>query len=196
MLHDEPGGVSPLLKAKYEGKNDVAEALARERGDGRLDVFEATTMGRIERLTALLEEDASRARAVSSDGFTALHLAAFFAQPACATLLLARGADPNAVAANAMKVTPLHSAAAARQLAIARALLAKGADANAAQHGGWTALHAAASHGDDALVALLLERGATPSLANDDGMTPLALAESKGHTAIASTLRAAIAAAP
>ena len=46
----------------------------------------------------------------SADGFTALHLAAFFGRPEAVRLLLDRGADPNRWATGEPPVQPLHSA--------------------------------------------------------------------------------------
>jgi ankyrin repeat protein len=168
LLLSDPGlaevrdeqGVSAVLVALYHGHPQVAAAL-RQSLDA-LDVFEAAALGEREALLAALAADPGAARAYSSDGFTALHLAAFFRQPEAARLLLERGADPGAVARNPMQVQPLHSAAAASQLDIARALLDAGADPDARQHGGHTALDAATRNGDQALVDLLLRRGAVP----------------------------------
>jgi ankyrin repeat protein len=156
-VRDEQG-VSAVLVALYHGHAPVAVAL-RQALDA-LDVFEAAALGEREALLANLAADPGAARAFSSDGFTALHLAAFFGQPEAAALLLEHGADPGAVARNPMQVQPLHSAAAARQLEIARALLDAGADVNARQQGGYTALRAAEEHEDHALVELLRGHGA------------------------------------
>ncbi|HTR98041.1 MAG TPA: ankyrin repeat domain-containing protein, partial [Candidatus Acidoferrales bacterium] len=142
------------------------------------------------RALALLERDASLAHAWSADGFTALHLAAFFDRPALAARLLALHADPRAEARNATRVAPLHSAAASRSLATVRALIAAGADVNARQSGGFTALMSAAQAGDAALAEALLAAGADPSLATDDGRTAASLARAAGHAGLAAKLEA------
>jgi ankyrin repeat protein len=183
--------VTPIMEALYRGSRDEAEKLAAA-GEGDLDVFEATSLGRLQRLTILLRADPSVGGAVSPDGFTALHYAAFFAQPDAAVLLLRAGAQPDAVAQNDMRVQPLHSAAAGRSLDICRCLLAHGADPDARQHGGWTALHEAAHTGQDALAMLLVACGANVSLANDEGVTAVDLAEKGDHGQLADRLRASV----
>ena len=178
--------VSEPMQALYAGERDRAEELLAAHGDP--DIFEAAAFGRIERLRTLLDADAGLAGALSPDGFTALHFAAFFGQPACAALLLERGADPGLRAQNPMTVEPLHSAAAANQTEIARMLLDAGADPNEAQEGGFVPLHAAAQNGNAELTELLLERGADTAAATNDGRTAAQLARESGHTGLADFL--------
>jgi ankyrin repeat protein len=178
--------VSPPLQALYEGDRDRGERLLAERD--AVDVFEAAAFGRVDDLRRLLDEDAARASAFSSDGFTALHLAAFFVQPESAALLLERGADASARARNPMAVEPLHSAAAANQTGIAQLLLEAGADPDARQEGGFTAIHAAAHNGNAGLVELLLRHDADRTAATDDGRTAEQLARESGHTLLADSL--------
>ena len=178
--------VSEPMQALYEGDRERAERLLAERD--RIDVFEAAAFGRLERLRELVETDPAQAASFSPDGFTALHFAAFFAQPEAAALLLERGADASARARNAMAVEPLHSAAAADQTAIARMLLDAGADPNALQEGGFVPLHAAAQNGNAELVNLLLERGADRAAATGDGKTAADCARQSGHSLLADSL--------
>ena len=180
--------VTPIMQALYQGQRDQAEELAASHSND-LDVFEATSLGHLQRLAAALRDNPAAASAVSPDGFTALHYAAFFSQPDAAVLLLRAGAPVGAVAQNEMRVQPLHSAAAGRSIDACRCLLACGADPDARQHGGWTPLHEAAHCGDDLLVELLLSCGADPLLSNDEGMIAAALAEKAGHTSLAERLR-------
>jgi uncharacterized protein len=181
--------LSELLAAVYRGDRDRVEELLA--ADPELDVFEAAAVGRIERLTALLDADPGLVSAWTEDGFTPLHLSAFFRQPEAARLLVERGALVDVVARNdELQVTPLQSAAAARQEETAALLLERGADPNAQQRGGFTALHAAAQHGDEPLARLLLARGADPSLAAEDGRTAADFARDGGHAELAALLTA------
>jgi ankyrin repeat protein len=172
-------GLSPAMHALYRGETGEAERLVPDEPN----VFEAAALGREERLGELLESNSGLARAFSGDGFTALHLAAFFGHPDAVRLLLDRGADPNAVATSEQigPVQPLHSAAANGGLECVRLLLERGADVNARQGGGFTALHAAAASGDAELARLLLASGADPAVRKDDGKTPAELAAEGGH---------------
>ena len=173
-------GVSAVRRAVYAGQDEIANVLLD--ANPALDVFDAAATGRTRGLTELLEADAELVRAWSSDGFTALHLAAFFGHDEAVELLLEGGADANAVARNAeLTVAPLHSAAAGAHAKIVAALLENGADPNARQGGGFTPLHAAAQNGDRESVEALLESGADPALANDEGRTPGELARAAGH---------------
>ena len=181
-------GVSALMRARYQmDKALVAtvRALVEE-----LDVFEAATFGDLDRLSELLAEDPELVEARSPDGFTPLHLAAFFGQADAARLLLARGAACDPAGSGWMTGTPLHAAAAGSHAAIVTMLLGAGADPNVRQRHGFTPLHSAAANGDLASVEALLGAGADPAATNDDGATPLALAEAAGDLVVADALRA------
>lgn len=179
-------GVSAALHARYRDNHDaVAQLLAT---DPELDVFDAAGLGRPDRLAELLAGDLGLAVAFASDGFTPLHLAAFFGQTEAARLLLDAAAQPSVVSRNPLQVMPLHSAAAGSHVGVARLLVAAGADVNATQPHGYTPLHAAAQNGNAELTELLLAAGANPAARTDDGQTPADLATAAGHTALASRL--------
>jgi uncharacterized protein len=184
----DDNGVSALLHSVYRNRADIRDLLLGAHP--ALDVFEAAALGRTDRLAQLLEQDRTLVKSFSGDGFTPLHLAAFFQQEGTARLLLEKGADTAAVARNSMKVTPLNSAAAGRSLGVVRVLLDHGVDPNARQEQGWAAIHSAAQNGDVPMLELLLQRGANPRLANDQGATALSLAQEKGHTEIVRRLSA------
>lgn len=163
--------MSEALQALYEGDDERARKLLPP--DGELSVFEAAAFGRDERLAEIVRDDPARALAFSDDGFTALHLAVFGRQEEAARVLLAAGADPNALATSAFaRVPPLGTAAFVQSVPLARVLLDHGADPNHPGEDGFTALHAAAQNGDEELVRLLLEHGADPSLTTTDGRRP------------------------
>ncbi len=182
----DPTGVSLLMHSLYRGRRDLAELIASKKK--ALDIFEATALGRVDRLKQCLRDDASAINSRSKDGFTALHFACFFGQPEAARLLIESGAAIDAAAANPTKVMPLHSAASARNLAAARLLLEHGAPVNARQQAGWVPLHAAAQNGDRPMVELLLKHRADPKLVNDEGKTSAMVAREKGHAEIAALL--------
>jgi uncharacterized protein len=185
----DANGVSALMLALYFRQHGMVEMLNRAHPD--LDIFEASSLGKADRVHDLINRDRSLASAWSPDGFTPLHFAGFFGQEDSARTLLENGADPNAVAKNTMKVAPLHSAAAGRNVNIVRMLLERGASPNARQHGGWTPIHEAAQSGDFDMVELLLKHGADPAAKNDAGVTALDLAKQKGHADLAERLSAA-----
>ena len=180
-------GLSAVTLARYHGRDDMVDVLLG--GEPELDMFEAAAVGRTERVRELVERDPALVSALSPDGFTALHFAAFFGHPDIARLLVERGADVNAVARNPMHVMPLHSAAAARQLEIARLLVDHGADVNAAQERGFTPLHEAAQNGDVELARLLLEHGAHRDAAAEDGRRAPDFAAAGGHDEVLELLR-------
>ena len=181
-------GVSVLMLSRYHGAPAEVTAALREARDD-VDIFEAATLGDAKRVERWLSEDGSLLDARSPDDATALHFAAFFAQPATARLLVERGADVRAVSPTFGNVTPLHSAAAGGLAEIVHVLLAAGADPNARQNGGFVALHAAAQNGDARMARDLLEHGADPGLATADGRTALGISEEQGHKEVAALLR-------
>ena len=183
-------GVSPLLRARYRMDKGMVEAV---RGHvDRLNVFEAATFGDLDRLTELLAEDPELVDAMSGDGFTPLHLAAFFGQADAVRLLLARGAIVDRNGTGWMTGTPLHAAASGSHASVVRMLLAAGADPNNRQRHGYTPLHSAAANGDLESVEVLLDAGADPAATNDDGETPLMLAEREDDLVIVERLRDAV----
>ena len=170
--------MSDLLQAVYQGDDAARDAILATRAPAT--VFEAAAVGDVATLDALLTDPG----AVADDGFTPLHLAAFFRHPDAVRLLLERGAPVNVVASNAMKVQPLHSAAAGGDTECVRLLVEAGADVDARQEGGFAPLHASAQNGDAAAVEALLAAGADPSAPTDDGRTAADFAREAGHEEI------------
>jgi ankyrin repeat protein len=145
-------GVSALLLALYHRRPHARDALLA--AGAPVGPLEAAALGDVERLRGA---DLS---VRGGDGFTPLHLAAFFGGAAAVRAILATGVDPDADADNAFGVHPLHSACAVGDIESARALLDAGADPNVAQRSGHTPLDAAERGGNAELAALLREHGA------------------------------------
>jgi uncharacterized protein len=181
--------VSALLRARYRRDRALVEAVKARVAS--LDAFEAATFGDLDRLAVLLAADPDLSELRSGDGFTALHLAAFFGQDDAVRLLLARGADPDARGTGWMTGTPLNAAASARHATVVALLLEAGADPDAAQRGGWTPLHSAAHNGDPRTVELLLAHGADPAAMDDDGRSVADMARENGDPATIGAIQAA-----
>lgn len=182
-----PDGVSALLTARYRFDRPVLDALLG--ADPDMDVFDAAALGHIDRLRDRLDEDPARATAFASDGFTALHLAAFFGKAEAARTLIEAGARVDVYGHNDLANQPLHAAAAGRHIEVCRLLLAEGADPDATQHGGYTPLHEAAQSGDVELAELFLSAGADPNVATTDGRSAADVAAAAGHVDLAARLR-------
>jgi uncharacterized protein len=183
----DAAGVSALMHALYHRDQPIIDQLLSL--DPPLDVFELAALGRGVDLAQRLSADPTLVRAASADGYSPLHLAAFFGRAGCCAVLLDRGADPNAPARNASVVRPIHSAAAARSETIVAMLLERGADPNTTQRGGYTALHAAAHNGDVRLAALLIACGADRDALTDSDASAYDLARGAHHEAVCALLR-------
>ncbi|HLK21175.1 MAG TPA: ankyrin repeat domain-containing protein [Bryobacteraceae bacterium] len=186
LTSQDDRGNSPFVAAKYSHRNDIA-ALLLERGVP-LDFFAACMAGKCDRLQEMLDADQSWLNSYSHDGWTPLHLAAFFSQPDAVNELLARGANVNARARNGTNNMPLHAGASAGNMAIVRVLVEHGADVNARQEGGWTALHAAALAGNVEMAGFLISKGADIEARASNNQNALDLALTKGHQAMVNLL--------
>jgi ankyrin repeat protein len=157
--------MSDVLQAIYRGDADEAERLAVVK---ELDVFEASALGRTERVRELLDCDPSLVNAYGDDGFHPVGLASFFGHLETARLLYERGADANQLARNEhIQTAAIHAAAAAEssdeetRYQLVKLALEHGADPNLQQGGGFRAIDAARQNGDRRVEQLLRERGAT-----------------------------------
>jgi uncharacterized protein len=180
-------GVSAILIATYYGQQEIAWQLLQHNPP--LDINEASAVGKLDRVTALLNETPSLVNAYAIDGFYPLGLACFFGHAAVAEFLVAHGADVHMRAKNAQQVMPIHAASASGKLDIVEMLLAHGADVNAEQEGGFVPLHSAAQNGQLDMVKLFLDKGANVNAANKGGLTALHYALEGDHGDVADLLR-------
>jgi len=181
-------GDSPVLLAVSQGASDIVDALLVHRP--ALNVFEAAAVGDVARLRDAVAAGGAVLATRSHDGWTPLHLAAFFGRADAVDHLLRAGADPRALSSNDHANTPLHAALAGRgTMRIVTALLSRGADVAQREGGGHTALHLAAFRDDVELVQVLLAHGADATARTNDGKTALRIAEEQGHGAVARRLR-------
>lgn len=179
-------GNSAVLTAVYWGKDEVLRTLLRHRP--ALNVFEACAAGQLTTVKTWIKSKPRLLNSLSHDGFTPLHLAAFFGHASVTHFLLKQKPDVNAVAANGLKVQPLHSAAAGNHLGVCKMLIEHGAQINTRQEGGFAPLHSAAQNGSIELIKLLLVAGADKGALTDDKKTPRDFALAGGHTEAAALL--------
>jgi len=172
-------GAPVLIKAIYHGQKDMVPLIVARMTE--LDVFTAAASGSEDALMERLREEPDLINARAHDGFTALHLAAFFGGPGVVRILLDAGADPSITSDNPMQVLPLNSAVAGGHAGSVRALLAAGADVNAVQQQGVTPLMGAAASGRREIVEVLLAAGAEKAARSADGTTAADYARQRGH---------------
>jgi ankyrin repeat protein len=170
--------------------HDEARIQAIVAADPSLAIFAAAMQGETAPVEQLLAANRSLTSAVSLDGWTPLHLAAFFGAADTARALLNKGASPATRSTNAMENLPLHAAAAGRHADLVKLLIEHGSPVGARQHGGWTALHAAAQNGDLAMAEILVSAGADVSVRADNNQCALDLALTKGHQQMVEFLEA------
>src|SRR3989442_4318469 len=178
-------GESAILTAVYHRQKEIVNLLVA-RGV-TLSIFEACAAGEVERVERLV--NAGTINDYSPDGWTPLHLAAFFGHTKIAELLLAHDADVTARSRNQNGNTPLHAALAGNHQFVAGLLIGQGADVNAADTDGWRPLHMAAHNNNVDAIKTLVAQGADVTAQNGSGSTPLSLAQEKNHREAAALLR-------
>uniref|UniRef100_A0A1I8FW47 Acyl carrier protein n=2 Tax=Macrostomum lignano TaxID=282301 RepID=A0A1I8FW47_9PLAT len=167
---DDAEGVEEWTEAEIEA--DPAKQLITAAENGRLD--------EVTRLVPLpdpptAEPPSPLLAAADSDGYRALHRAAYNGHVGICRHLLMCGADVSAGSGQGW--TALHSAAFWNQTAVVALLLRAGADPNAATESGQTPLHLCLGENRDPATAqlLLLHPRLDPSAVNSSGETALTL---------------------
>ncbi len=183
------GGDTPVLLSLYYGADDLTRLLLDYGVD--LNLHEAAAAGETSRVRQLLDAAPDAINAYSHDGWTPLHLAAFFGRLDTATLLLERGADANLLSTNGMGNLPLHAALAAQRFDVAAMLLDRGSAVDQVDSSGLLPLHLAADTGNVPFIEVLITAGSPINQRDAQGRTPLALALAKEHHGAADRLRAA-----
>ncbi|MGN4443428.1 ankyrin repeat domain-containing protein [Bacillus cereus group sp. MYBK79-1] len=144
-------------------------------------IVQVVISGNKEEVVEFIKTNPSAVNEFSDDGWTLLHLAAYFGQKELASFLLESGADIHSRAKNKSENTPLQAAIANKQSEFVAFLIEKGSDVNVKQSGGWTGLHEAALLGSEEIVMLLLENGASKMIKKNDGKTAYDIALEKGY---------------
>jgi ankyrin repeat protein len=197
-------GSQPIHAAHFGGHERIVELLLARGVD--LDFFLASELGMLDRVIRSLEPDPELARTFSTAGSTALHRSCYWGQAAVASLLLERGADPNAVTRDSfLQIAPLGCAVATPDvpnpsdredvvLELVKLLILNGANVNGRRRDGLTALHSAAYRGHLRVIETLLARGADPTTRGYKGagphadQTPADVATIQGQAEAASLL--------
>ncbi|HFJ9316942.1 hypothetical protein CN324_09330 [Bacillus anthracis] len=144
-------------------------------------ITQAVISGNKEKVVGFIKTNPSAVNEFSEDGWTLLHLAAYFGQKEIASFLLESSADIHIRAKNENENTPLQAAIANKQSELVAFLIEKGSEVNVMQSGGWTGLHEAALLGNEEIIMLLLENGANKTIKKNDGKTAYDIALEKGH---------------
>jgi len=129
-------GCTALYLATEAGKSELMQLLLDAGAE--MDIFTASSLGKVDRVAELLETEPGLARASGISGMTPLHYAAMNGDVQLTELLLGKGADTEARTEKGE--TALHLAAARGHTEVVLLLLKNGADINAKDNEGRTTL--------------------------------------------------------
>jgi len=131
----------------------------------------AVARGHMKQLAQLMDSGFRDVDQATTDGKTALMMAARYGDWPLSQRLVKSGASVHL--SNRKGGTALMYAVVGANPNIVRLCLDEGAEVNAAASNGWTALYLAAAKGRGGIVSLLLAKGADPNVADIYGWTPL-----------------------
>ena len=177
-----PSGHSVARLAADSGQDAICCWLAENLEP--TDPFDMIALARPDLLHGLDPEQLLLAR--SFDGWSPLHLTAFYGRVNMVQWLIDQGASVTALSANPTKNQPLHAAiAGACCEQTVDVLLAADAPPDSRAASDVTPLHLAAARGNRAVVAKLLDAGADPAATLSSGQTPAELARERDHAELA-----------
>jgi ankyrin repeat protein len=179
-------GSSLIQHCVYRGLNRNLAALLEVSPEVAL--HDAVAAGSADRVRALLAAGTDALDTLSPDGWTPLHLAAYFGRIEVLEMLLEAGADPTIWGRAFERNLPIQAACAGAHDAAVELLADVTSDLDARVDKGWTALMEAAHNGLVRGVAALLRCGADPKLTRDDGKTALDLARENSYDEVVALL--------
>jgi ankyrin repeat protein len=151
-------GLCPVQMAVADDRIEIAQSLLKS-GCAVPDILVASLAGKTETVAEFLKKDPKSIHSQTKQKWSPLHLAAWVGKTDVVSLLLTKGAEPNALAEK--RWTPLHFAAMRGHEGAARELLAKNANVNCKlEFSNLQPLHLAYLAGDSSLAKLLIEHKA------------------------------------
>jgi len=158
---------------------------------GEIELFAAIEQNNISEVKQLLNTTKSLTQAWDASvgfGFTPLHSAARSNRYDICALLIASGAEINAVSGGQTGDTPLHEALRKGNNACAELLIRKGASLSISAYDGNNPLLLAAVHGNRQVISLMIEKGVQINEKTEKGITPLYKAAESGNREAVETL--------
>nr|MDX8306234.1 ankyrin repeat domain-containing protein [Agrobacterium sp. rho-13.3]MDX8307435.1 ankyrin repeat domain-containing protein [Agrobacterium sp. rho-13.3] len=164
----------------------AASATASD-GNAMKAFHDAVHAGETETVRTMLAADSQLAISANKNGFQPIHLLDMYPDEDVLNLLLANGADINAV--NDEGVTILHIVTDPDAVSL---LVRKGANVEARDKRGWTPLMMQTNNQENGpdVVASLLAHGADPNAVGNDGETALSFATETGSESFSDILTA------
>ncbi|CAG7834235.1 unnamed protein product [Allacma fusca] len=170
----------PNSESTWDEDEDGDLLVEDDNKQGGLHFLKLAQKGLVGEMTNLLSSDSSLLSFQDSDGYSALHRAAYSEQVNVVEFLLNQGADIMTRTIDGW--TALHSACRWNSFQCATLLIQKGADVNGKTDGGLTPLHVASENAiaRETLIVLLLNESLDEALTNLSGETAETVASQHG----------------